>query len=603
MRRSLVRSLCLVVLSCVALSSHSSGLQAQSYPGKRKLGPEVNTNYREVLPIVTADGSTLYFVRESPAGEETMAAADAQGQAAIAELEKTMASVTDPAMRKQLEDMIASMKKTAPASARTASPNAPMHQSIWFSERLPGGGWGPAKRMPEPLSDDFTTMWIGSVLPDNNTLLVGGEGAGRDALIQRWQKLAANAEKQGSFFEVLGSMAPGAAPAPATGAVTPAPFGWSNRTASGWTMPDPLKVRDFRNTSPRLEIFLAPDGRHAFFSIINAQSIGDRDLYVSTLERDGTWTTPANLGRAINSPKVDLSPFMAPDNKTLYFASNRDGGRGGFDLWLTRRLDETWAKWSAPENLGPEVNTPDDDMNIAVDATGRFAFTAIGPLMKEDLYEFELPAALRPRPVAFVWGKVTDPAGKPLPAGIVYEFLKTGQGAGHAAAKAGDGRYQIALPIGEDYAFRAAAAGYVAVSDRIDLVTAKEGERFERNLVLVPLEVGQTIRLNNVFFETAKTALLPESTRELDRLVGLLASMPTLKIEVRGHTDTVGSDADNMTLSEGRAAAVVTYLVSHGIAQDRLRSRGFGETAPIGSNATDEGRQLNRRVEFVVVAK
>jgi outer membrane protein OmpA-like peptidoglycan-associated protein len=242
-------------------------------------------------------------------------------------------------------------------------------------------------------------------------------------------------------------------------------------------------------------------------------------------------------------------------------------------------------------------------MNIAVDATGRFAFTAIGPLLKEDIYEFELPPALRPRPVAFVWGKVTDPSGKPLPAGIVYEFLKTGQGAGHAAAKAGDGRYQIALPIGEDYAFRASASGYVAVSDRIDLVKAKEGDRFERNLVLVPLEVGQTIRLNNVFFDTAKTTLLPESTRELDRLVALLTSMPALRIEVRGHTDNVGSAADNLTLSAGRAAAVVSYLTARGIAASRLQSKGFGETAPIGSNATDEGRQLNRRVEFVVVAR
>jgi outer membrane protein OmpA-like peptidoglycan-associated protein len=223
--------------------------------------------------------------------------------------------------------------------------------------------------------------------------------------------------------------------------------------------------------------------------------------------------------------------------------------------------------------------------------------------MKEDLYEFELPPALRPRPVAFVWGRVTDPSGRPLPAGIVYEFLKSGAGAGHAAASPGDGRYQIALPIGEDYAFRAAAAGYVAVSDRIDLVAAKEGERFERNLVLVPLEVGQTIRLNNVFFETARATLLPESTRELDRLVQLLTDMPALRIEVRGHTDAVDTAAFNLALSNERAAAVVAYLAAHGVARERLQSRGFGETAPVAPNATEEGRRLNRRVEFVVVAR
>jgi outer membrane protein OmpA-like peptidoglycan-associated protein len=223
--------------------------------------------------------------------------------------------------------------------------------------------------------------------------------------------------------------------------------------------------------------------------------------------------------------------------------------------------------------------------------------------MKEDIYEFALPAAVRPRPVAFVYGRVTDPDGKPLPAAIVYEFLKTGEGAGQAAAKPGDGKYQIALPIGNDFAFRAAAAGYVAVSDRIDLTSAKEGERIERNLILVPLEVGKPIRLNNVFFDTAKTALLPESTRELDRLVTLLKQMPTLRIEVRGHTDSLDDDATNLRLSEGRAAAVMAYLVNAGIPAARLQSKGFGETSPIGSNANDEGRKLNRRVEFVILSR
>jgi outer membrane protein OmpA-like peptidoglycan-associated protein len=181
--------------------------------------------------------------------------------------------------------------------------------------------------------------------------------------------------------------------------------------------------------------------------------------------------------------------------------------------------------------------------------------------------------------------------------------LRTGAGAGQAAAKSGDGKYQIALPIGEDYAFRAAAAGYVAVSDRIDLSTAKDGDRFERNLILVPLVAGQPIRLNNVFFDTAKTDLLPESTRELDRLVGLLKQMPAMRIEVRGHTDSVDTDAANLALSSGRAAAVVAYLVKAGIAPSRLQSKGFGESSPIASNATDEGRKLNRRVEFVILSR
>lgn len=581
----------------------------QPFAGKRKLGPEINTEqYREILPLIAADGKTLYFIREDQ-GQEVLAkmrsGVDADLQASIDGLEKMAKNATDPAEKKQIEDMIKNMRAMQKPQAGARTDLGLQHQTIWFSERLPNGAWGPARRMPAPLSDDIATIWIGSVLPDNNTLLIGGDVAGD--LFTRWQKTTADALQRagGDPFAVLFNKTAAAERAREleTSDTSTQLFAWSHRTATGWTAPELLKIRGFKNDAPRLEIFLAPDGRHTFFSIHNTESVGDRDLYVSTLGGDGVWTKPANLGRNVNTASVELSPFMAPDGKTLYFSSNRPAGQGGFDLWLTRRLDETWTNWSAPQNLGAEINTKDNDMNIAVDATGKFAFMAIGPIMKEDIYEFELPAALRPKPVAFVYGKVTDPDGKPLPAAIVYEFLKTGAGAGQAAAKPGDGKYQIALPIGEDYAFRAAAAGYVAVSDRIDLVAAKDGDRFERNLILVPLEVGKPIRLNNVFFDTAKTELLPESTRELDRLVALLKEMPTMKIEVRGHTDSVDNDATNLALSNGRSASVVAYLVKAGIAAARLQSKGFGETSPIASNTTDEGRKLNRRVEFVILSR
>ena len=596
-----MKSLLTVLVGAVLVTAVAA---QQPFPGKRKLGPEVNSEYREVGPMISADGKTLYFTREDQ-GQDLAAGMNAQVQSSIDELEKTAKTVADPAMRKQLEDMAKDMRAKAQASKKTDL--GLQHQTIWFSERQPNGAWGAAKRMPAPLSDDVATIWIGSVLPDNNTLLVGGQVTGD--ILTRWKKNGDDLEKAtgGDPFQILRAIAPAgrarAAEAAATSDESTELFAWSHRTATGWTAPDLLKIRGFKNDSPRLEIFLAPDGRHTFFSIHNTESIGDRDLYVSTLGDDGVWTKPADLGRTVNTPSVELSPFMAPDGKTLYFSSDRPGGVGGFDLWLTRRLDDTWMNWSAPQNLGPEVNTKDNDMNIAVDASGKFAFMAIGPLMKEDIYEFELPAAMRPKPVAFVYGKVTDPDGKPLPAAIVYEVLRTGAGAGQAAAKPGDGHYQIALPIGEDYAFRAAAAGYVAVSDRIDLTAAKDGDRFERNLILVPLEVGKPIRLNNVFFDTAKTALLPESTRELDRLVALLKQMPTLTIEVRGHTDSVDSAAANLALSNGRAASVVAYLVKAGIAANRLQSKGFGESSPIAPNTTDEGRKLNRRVEFVILSR
>ena len=202
-----------------------------------------------------------------------------------------------------------------------------------------------------------------------------------------------------------------------------------------------------------------------------------------------------------------------------------------------------------------------------------------------------------------MYGKVTDPSGKPVPAGILYEFLKNAQLAGQAGANPQDGLYQIALPIGDDYGFRASASGYLAISDRIDLRQATDQQRYERNLVLIPIATGVPIRLNNIFFDTAKTELLLESRAELDRLATLLRDLPAMRIEIRGHTDAVDDDATNQKLSDGRAASVVAYLAKAGIAAVRLQSKGFGESQPIAANDTDKNRLLNRRVEFVILSR
>lgn len=567
---------------------------AQAPVTKRPLGPEINTReFRELLPLVSADGQTLYFTREDR-GEVAAAAMQAQIDAKMAEM-KALLDGLDPASRAQLEK---AMGANAPQTIR---PSGQMHQTIYSSRRGPNGRWLPAEKLPPPLSHDALTLWAGSVLPDNNTLLVAG------ALVSNPMDFAARAREMDAavgaetdLTKIFARTAPGG-PGLQVGD-TSRVFAFAKRSATGWTAPEPIRLKEFRNTSNRIDLFLAPDGTHLVLSIVNAESVGGRDLYVSALGSDGVWQKPRNLGAAVNSASDEISPYVAPDGQTIYFASDRPGSRK-FDIWMTRRLDQSWQKWSAPVNMGAEINTDLDDMNLAVDAVGQYAFMSIGPLGKEDIYEFALPASLRPRPVAFVRGKVADPSGAPLPASILYEFLRDGQGAGQANSAPADGRYQIALPIGEDYAFRASASGYIAIGDRLDLRAAKEASVVERDLILVPIEVGQTIRLNNIFFDTAKAVLLPESRRELDRLVQLLRSMPSLTIEVRGHTDAVDATDANQRLSEARAAAVVAYLSGAGIPPARLRSRGFGESRPIAGNDTEQGRRQNRRVEFMVVSK
>jgi len=587
---------CLLVL--LLLAAASAGAQGQ---GKKKpLGPAVNTTtHRELIPVISPDGQTLWFIREgvdTEQGNKVNARLEADLKVLEAQLDKL-----PPEQRKMLEDTIKQSRAAAPKIAASG----PLKQTIFMSRRQPDGSWSQAERLPAPLNNEVNSSAVVTALPDGNTLLVGN-----------WDRMAAFQEmaKQMEGADLMGILkqgAPGAKKAePPLVAPDPARdnqntiIGFSRRTATSWSAPELLKVIGYAHQpGVRSDYFLAPNGRALILSIVNSESQNrSRDLFISLVQPDGRWSKPANAAM-LNSPQEEISPWLAPDNQTLYFSSARTGGLGENDIWMSRRLDDTWLKWSPPQNLGKEINTPQADMNLAVDATGRMAFMSLGERGKEDLYEFELPPSMRPLPVAFVKGTVTDPSGRPVPAGIAYEFLKNAFPAGQAGAHPRDGKYQIALPIGEDYGFRASASGYIAISDRIDLTQAKDQQVFERNLVLVPIATGVPIRLNNIFFETAKTELLPKSQAELDRLAAMLRDMPTMRIEIRGHTDSVDEDAFNQKLSDGRAASVVAYLTKAGIAAARLQSKGFGESQPVAANSDEKGRLQNRRVEFVILSR
>jgi outer membrane protein OmpA-like peptidoglycan-associated protein len=434
--------------------------------------------------------------------------------------------------------------------------------------------------MPPPLNGRFSS-WLDTPLADGNTLLVGSAMFDNPSMEELNRRLFPAGQKDYVFtsnYLVALTVLSG----------------------EKWTVPAYLKFEDFKTASLRNDFELAPGNRVLLLSLITEESVGKRDLYVSFRKPDGTWSAPKDMGTPVNSPEDEIGPFIAADGVSLYFSSDRPGGYGGADIYLCKRLDDTWLRWSEPVNLGPDINTSEEEANLTVDGQGRYAFLSQGVMMQEDIYVFELPMKIRPTPVAFIRGRAHDPANNPVPATVSYERLRDGAGAGEANANRITGHYQIALPIGENYGFRADAAGYIAVSDKIDLSQAKPGEEFERDLLLVPVKIGATIRLNNVFFEFAKTKILPESKVELERLVAILNQYPKMEIEVAGHTDNVGDDRSNQVLSEGRAAAILQYLLDRGIALARLGAKGYGESMPVAPNDTDEHRQLNRRVEFII---
>ena len=431
---------------------------------------------------------------------------------------------------------------------------------IWVSEKKSNGQWGDLVNIGKPLNNAGSNFVI-STSPDNNTIL-----------------LANTYNSDGSSKSDGLSIA--------------------SKGFNGWNVPKDIIIKDFKNTYKSVSFFMTTDNRVLLLGIENDKSLGLKDIFVSFVNNDGTWSSPMNIGKTINTFEEEANPFLAADGRTMYFASKGHGGYGYHDLYVTKRLDDTWTNWSEPKNLGNLINSPQSDLFYFVTAKGDKAYIS----KNGDI--FELDNTVKQDPVVLVRGKVYDSKTKKImSAPIVYNALKTNKELGTAISDPSTGSYSIVLPYGEKYSFMAEKEGYYAVTQNVDLSDLKEYKEIEVDLYLNPIEKGEIIRLNNIFFASGKYELLAESYGELDKLLQVLKSNSKMKIEISGHTDAVGADADNLTLSNNRANAVMNYLLGKGIAKDRLSAKGYGETKFIATNDTDEGKQLNRRVEFVILEK
>lgn len=514
---------------------------ASSGTGVENLGNQVNSEYNEINPLISPDGKTLYF-------------------------------------------------------ARISHPNnthgTKGSQDIWFAELDPASGkWGTARRMGFPLNkDEYNCAY--SITPDGNSMLIKGQ-------------------YNNGTYETRG-------------------FSLSKKTANGWSPPQKMDIPGYVGMSKgQFDCgFMSADGKVLLMAFSEKRNSKEDDLYVSFRQKDGSWTKPMDLGAEVNTKFTETTPFLAPDGATLYFSSNRDGGQGSNDIYVCKRVDKTWKHWSKPVNLGPKVNTDGYDAYYTLSASGDYAYltTFKNTLGKGDIVRVKLsdiqptnqPGKLgggddvankteapRPDPVALISGKVINQTtGKPVEARIIYQTLPDGAEVGEATSDPLTGEYKIVLPYGQKYSMRAVAKDFIAEGDNIDLTQQKGFQEVTgKQLNMIPLVSGSVVRLNNIFFDTGKSELRPESGPELDRLITTLNEAPKMVIEVRGHTDNTGSNEINAKLSQDRADSVREYFISKGIEPDRVASKGFGESKPVATNDTDEGRQKNRRVEFVIVRK
>ncbi|MDW7695593.1 OmpA family protein [Flammeovirgaceae bacterium SG7u.111] len=475
-------------------------------------------------------------------------------------------------------------------------------EDIYMSVRDKNGNWGVAKNLGTPINDKGHDATV-SLGPDGQYMIMYKD------------------EDGGALFE-------------------------SHLDGEYWTKPELLDKQINSNYHETEAVYSLDRKRIYFVSNKPEDNLGMTDhetgeythdiFYCDWDDKKEKWGSPKNMGALINTKYDEIGLYLHPDGKTLFFSSKGHDTMGGYDIFKTVH-NEDYDTWSEPENIGYPVNTPDDDVFLIVSANGKHGYyasartdgfgekdiyvitflgaekqlllTSEDPLLAnlhnpigEKLIEPKAEMAISQ--ASLLKGRVLDAVTKePIMAEIeLVDNSKNKQVAIFQSNKA-SGKYLVSLPDGRNYGIAVKHSDYLFHSENFDMPKGNGYQEFEKIIYLKKATVGSKIVLKNIFFDFNKATLRPESTSELERLAQMLKDAPSLKIELGGHTDSKGTDDYNQSLSEKRAKAVVDYLVNtSGIAQSRLTFKGYGEKEPVAPNTTEEGRQLNRRTEFKIIA-
>ena len=374
------------------------------------------------------------------------------------------------------------------------------------------------------------------------------------------------------------------------------------KTISGWSEPQNMgRVvnTEFWESSPSL----SPDKKDLYFASSRPGGYGGTDIWISQRLPNGKWSSPENAGPSVNTSGDETCPFIHADNQSLFFASNGQKGYGMTDLFVSKKSVN--GSWAPAENLGYPINTIDDEGSLVIASDGVTAYYASDKSDGKgglDIYSFQLREDIRPARTLWVSGRVFDKkTGNGLPSAVELTDVNTRSLISRIQTDE-DGNYLVTLPVGKDYAFNVTRKGYLFYSDNFSLKQYSADSEFVKNIPLQPIEAGAAVILKNIFFNSGLAVLKPESMAELDNVVVLLKDNPNVKILISGHTDNVGQDKENLLLSNNRAGAVITYLITRGITAQRLSYKGFGASKPVADNNTESGKALNRRTELSVIS-
>ena len=412
-------------------------------------------------------------------------------------------------------------------------------QDIYFSQKI-DGVWSKSLNMGAPMNDRYPNG-VSSISPDGNMILVLNAYDNGNV-----KNCASIAHKEGNF----------------------------------WGAPKKITIRNFYNSSAYVDYFISNNEQQLLLTIERDDAFGDQDIYVCFRMNESLWTEPVNLGPVINTQMAEFSPFLAADNKTLFFASQGHGSYGGSDIFYAKRLDDTWQNWTDPVNLGSDINSDGFEGYYTIPASGEYAYFVSdkgGIEDSKDIFRATIPYRFLPEPVVLMSGHVINRiTHEHVEASIYYEAIENEKEMGEAVSKKEDGSYKIVLPRGFTYRYYAQVDGFFGVPALMDEIDNNEYQEIESNLYLIPIATDNVIPVFDIYFSEITDKILPNSVPELERIVKMLNDNPRIKIEVTAFTNKHDSSQHNLELSNKRAESICNYLISNNIPAQRLQPNGLG---------------------------